>query len=189
MKHHLIFEGAELAGKSWVMSQIYNYLQTKYKKSKYILDGCHWFNADNGIFGTKNSQKVVDGYLNIFQALKNENVIVEKFFIADQIYHYLYHQKNLDYTEVEKKLLDLNFKIILITFPEDKKVLEKRIQDRLNIYPHYKNILHDIDWYINQQKEYQARLEKSKIPYFIVKTNILPDEKLIFDILSWIKEK
>jgi len=31
MKHHLIFEGAELAGKTWLMSQIYNYLQPKYK--------------------------------------------------------------------------------------------------------------------------------------------------------------
>ena len=41
MIHHLIFEGAELSGKSWIMSQIYNYLEPKYNQSKDILDGCH----------------------------------------------------------------------------------------------------------------------------------------------------
>jgi len=53
------------------------------------MDGCHWFNADNGVFGTKNSFKVIDGYLQIFKALENSNLIVEKFFLADKIYHNL----------------------------------------------------------------------------------------------------
>ena len=51
--HHLIFEGAELSGKSWLISQVYNYLEPKYNQSDFILDGCNWFNCDVGIYGTK----------------------------------------------------------------------------------------------------------------------------------------
>ena len=60
--HHLIFEGAELAGKSWIMSQIYDQLEPKYNKNKVVLDGCHWFNSDVGIFGTEFGRPVIDHY-------------------------------------------------------------------------------------------------------------------------------
>ena len=65
MAHHLIFEGAELAGKSWIMSQVYNHLQAKYNESKFIMDGCHWFNCDIGIYGTKYGNDVIKNYINI----------------------------------------------------------------------------------------------------------------------------
>ena len=51
--HHLIFEGAELVGKSYLMNNIYNYIEKKYNNTKVILDGCHWFNTDVGVFGTQ----------------------------------------------------------------------------------------------------------------------------------------
>ena len=186
MSKHLIFEGAELSGKSWLMSQIYNYLEPKDNKSGYVLDGCHWFNADNGVFGTENSRGVIDGYIKIFESLKNNNIIVEKFTLADEIYQKLHREKEYDYRDVNKKLKELDFKIILIVFPDDKKILEARIQDRLNLYPHYKKILQNVDWYINQQNMYKEKIEKCGLPYLIIDTNILPDQTLVDKIIDWI---
>lgn len=189
MKHHLIFEGAELAGKSWLMSQIYDYLEPKYNQNKVMLDGCHWFNCDVGVYGTKHGQVVVEKYLEIFEELKNKNLIVEKLHLADKIYRRLHFGEETDYSEIEKRLEKLNFKIILITFPEDEEVLKKRIQDRLNLYPHYERILQDPKWYIAQQREYRAELEKCKLPHLIIETNVLPDDSLVEKILKWIGEK
>ena len=189
MTHHLIFEGAELAGKSWIMSQVYNHLETKYNQSKLVLDGCHWFNCDVGVFGTKHGQPVIKSYLKIFKELKEENILIEKFYLADKIYNRLHWQKEINYSAIEKKLKKQNFKIILITFPEDEEVLKKRIQDRLNLYPHYEKILQDPAWYIKQQQEYLAEIKKTKLPYLIINTNVLPDHNLVEEILTWIKEK
>lgn len=186
--HHLIFEGAELAGKSWLMSQIYDYLEPKYNQSKNILDGCHWFNCDNGVFGEKESQGVIDGYLKIFSSLKNKNLIVEKFFLSDKIYHRLYNNKEINYRAVEDELDKLNFKIILITFPEDEEIIQKRLSDRLNLYPHYKKIMKKPSWYIDQQREYKKEIKKTKLPFLEINTDSLPDNKPVEDILKWIKE-
>lgn len=186
--HKLIFEGAELAGKSWLMSQIYNHLEPIHNKSGYVLDGCHWFNADVGIFGTPNGQSVINNFTNIFSDLKESNIIIEKFHISDQIYNKLHRNTKVTYPKIEEKLLSLNFKTILITFPENKDILEKRINDRLNLYPHYKNILKTPEWYINQQHEYLKAVKASKLPHLIVNTNQLPDDSLTKQILSWINE-
>jgi hypothetical protein len=141
----IIFEGAELAGKSWIMSQIYNSIEPKSRKSKNILDGCHWFNADNGVFGTENSRGVIEGYMKIFNSLSEGNIIVEKFTLSDCIYQKLHRGKDVDYSDINKELERQGFKIVLITFKEDRELLEKRIQDRLNLYPHYKEILREVD--------------------------------------------
>ncbi len=186
--HKLIFEGAELAGKSWLMSQIYNYLEPKYNKSGFVLDGCHWFNTDVGIFGTANGKSIINNFINIFQDLDNSNILVEKFYLSDQIYNKLHRKKIIIYPQIEKKLLELNFKIILVTFPEDKKIIRNRIKDRLNLYPHYKNILNNEEWYIQQQKEYIKAIKNSKLPFLIIKTDKLPDNLLTKKILKWIKE-
>jgi len=188
MKHHLIFEGAELAGKSWLMSQIYNNLEPKYNKNKKLLDGCHWFNSDVGVYGTKHGKIVINNYLNIFDELKNKNLIVEKLHISDIVYNRLHRKKEINYKNIENKLKKLNFKIILITFPNNKKILKQRIQDRLNLYPHYERILRSPEWYINQQKEYLKELKKSKLKSLIIKTNQLPDKSLVNKILNWIGE-
>ena len=186
--HHLIFEGAELSGKSWIMSQIYNYLEPKYNQSKNILDGCHWFNSDVGVYGTEFGQDVINKYLDIFNILRKKNIIVEKLHISDFIYNQIYNNKNINYKTEEQKLLKLGFKIILIKFKQDEKLLKKRIQDRLNLYPHYKNILKKPEWYINQQKMYDKAIEKSLLPVLEIETNILPDKKHIEKILGWIGE-
>lgn len=77
LNHHIIFEGAELAGKSWLMSQIYNYLEPKYNSGGYLLDGCHWFNCDVGVYGTKHGRPIIKSYLKIFKELKNSNLLIE----------------------------------------------------------------------------------------------------------------
>ncbi|NCF75020.1 MAG: hypothetical protein GWO87_00855 [Xanthomonadaceae bacterium] len=188
MIHHIIFEGAELAGKSFLMSQIYDYLEPKYNKNKKVLDGCHWFNCDVGVYGTKYGKPVIKNYLKIFQELKNKNLLIEKFYISDKIYNRLNNYREVKYKEIERKLFGLNFKIILVVFPENKRILEKRIEDRLNLYPHYERILRNYKWYIKQQKEYLKETKKSKLPYFIVETKKLPDNNLTKKILKWIKE-
>jgi len=189
MPHHLIFEGAELAGKSWVMSAIYDFLEPKYNKEKIILDGCHWFNCDVGVYGTDRGKKIIENYLKIFKVLKEKNILVEKFHLSDIIYNRSNRRKNIDYKRIEQELKKLNFKIILIAFPENKKILEKRIKDRLGLYPHYERILRDPAWYIFQQKEYFKEIKKTGLPHLIIRTNKLPEEKIIKKILKWIKEK
>lgn len=186
--HHLIFEGAELAGKSWLMSQVYEYLEPKYNRNKNVLDGCHWFNCDIGIYGTEKGAPVINHYLKIFEELADKNLIIEKLHLSDIVYNRLHRKIEVDYQKTEKRLHDLNFKIILCTFPEDKKLLEKRIKDRLNLYPHYEAILQKSEWYIEQQHEYIKEIEKTKLPYLIVEANILPDMNLLKKILNWIGE-
>ena len=188
MPQHLIFEGAELAGKSWLMSQIYDHLEPKYNQNNRILDGCHWFNCDVGVYGTKHGLPIIKHYLKIFQELRNKNILVEKLQLADLIYNRLHRNKEIDYTEIEKELAELNFKTILVCFPEDKKIIKKRIADRLNIYPHYEQILRSPDWYIKQQREYKEEIKKSILPSLIIETNVLPDHKLSKKILNWIGE-
>jgi len=189
MKHHLIFEGAELAGKSWIISQVYDFLEPKYNRNKAILDGCHWFNSDVGVYGTKQGKSIITNYLKIFTVLKNKNLLVEKFHLSDIIYNRLHNNKEIDYKSVEGVLKKLNFKIALITFPENKKLLEQRIKDRLNLYPHYERILRDPQWYIRQQQEYLQEIKKSRLPYLVIKTEKLPDQKAVTKILKWIGEK
>ncbi|MCK5412946.1 MAG: hypothetical protein KAI57_01080 [Candidatus Pacebacteria bacterium] len=189
MSQHLIFEGAELTGKSWLMSQVYDYLEPKYNQNKVTLDGCHWFNCDVGVYGTKHGKVVIENYLNIFKELKDKNLIIEKLHLADIVYNHVHKNQKVDYFEIEKDLVELNFKIVLVIFPEDEKLLEKRIQDRLNIYPHYERILQSPKWYIDQQRKYLEEIQKTKLPYLIVETNVLPDGSLVDKVLNWIGEK
>lgn len=189
MAQHLIFEGAELAGKSWLMSQVYNYLEPKYNQNKAILDGCHWFNCDIGIYGTKHGKAVIENYLRIFEELKDRNLIVEKLHISDIVYNRMYNNLEVDYGPVEERLAELDFKIILIAFPRDENLIKERIEDRLKIYPHYKRILHDPLWYVEQQDLYLKEIAKTKLPYLIVEAADLPDTSLVGRVLDWIGEK
>ncbi len=185
---HLIFEGAELSGKSWLMSQIYNHLEPKYNQSGYLLDGCHWFNCDVGIFGTPYGQPVIAHYLDIFEDLKDKNLLIEKFYLSDVVYNRMYRKAEIGYNKAVERLKQLDFKIILITFPEDEKLLEGRIKDRLNLYPHYQRVLKDPQWYTGQQREYLKEIEHCSLPVLTVETNALPDQKPVEKILEWIGE-
>jgi len=188
MQQHLIFEGAELAGKSWIMSQVYSYLEKKDNESGFVLDGCHWFNCDIGVYGTKYGKDVVDGYINIFKTLNKKNIIVEKFYLSDKIYNNIHRGAKIDYKKEEATLKRLNFKIIFIKFPEDEKVLKKRINDRLNIYPHYKKILQKPGWYIEQQRKYSTEMNKTSLPVLEIETTKLPDDKYLKEIINWINK-
>lgn len=187
MLHHLIFEGAELAGKSWIISQVYNSIETKYHQGKNVLNGCHWFNSDVGIFGTESGKFCIEKYVEMLKYLKNSNVIFEKLHISDIVYNRIHRKIELDYSKIEKKLNLLNAKIILCTFKEDEKMLFKRIKERLNLYPHYKKILRKPKWYINQQKEYIKEIKKTKLPYLIIDSSELPGDQPE-KILEWIGE-
>ncbi|MFA6306571.1 MAG: hypothetical protein WCV70_01615 [Patescibacteria group bacterium] len=186
--HHLIFEGAELAGKSWLMSEIYDRLEVEYNKSGYLLDGCHWFNCDVGVYGSRHGKPIIESYLKIFTELKDNNLLVEKFHLSDIVYNRLHRQKEINYINIEKQLKKLGFKIILITLPPDKKIIKARINDRLKLCPHYKRILRKPDWYIKQQKEYLKEVKKTNLPYLIIETKKLPDNNLTNKILKWIGE-
>lgn len=189
MTHHLIFEGAELSGKSWLMSQIYDFLEPKYNQNGFILDGCHWFNCDVGVYGTKHGKPIIKQYLKILGELKNKNILLEKFHLSDIVYNRLHRHKEIRYKTLENELLKLNYKIILCLLPENEKIIKKRIKDRLNLYPHYEKILRNPDWYIKQQREYLKEIKKTKFPYLIIKTNKLPDKKIVEKILKWIGEE
>ncbi len=190
MSHHIIFEGAELSGKSWVMSQIYNHLEPKYNTNKNLLDGCYWFNCDLGYFGTKSAPKIIEKYLDIFKELKDKNIIVEKFNLSNLVYDKLYSQINQSFfNKIDKKLKKLNFKVILLTFPENKELLEKRLRDRLNLYPNYERIAKTPDFYINQQKEYKEMIKSSNLDYLILESDHFPNQELVDKILEWLGEK
>lgn len=188
MNHHLIFEGAELVGKSWLISQIYNHLELHYNKEGHVLDGCHWLNCDVGVFGTKNGRFFLEKYTEILERMKNDNIILEKFFISDIVYNRINKKIELDYSDIEKRLLDLNVKIILCTVNNDKGLILNRIKDRLNLYPYYKRILKDPEWYLNQQKEYLNEIKKTKIPYLEIDMSEIPNQQHL-KILEWMGEK
>jgi len=187
MAHHLIFEGAELVGKSYLMAPVYDFLEKKYNKNKVVLDGCHWFNSDVGIFGTSFGKPCIQKYLEMLELMKEKNILFEKFHISDIVYNRLHHNIELDYTEIENRLKKLDTKIILCTYNEDEKLIAKRLKDRLGLYPHYKRILRDPKWYIEQQKQYLAEIKKSQLPYKIIDLTKIPNQKHK-EVLKWIGE-
>ncbi|MFH1030834.1 MAG: hypothetical protein V1770_06290 [bacterium] len=188
MRHHLIFEGAELAGKSWIMSQVYDFLEKKYNKEKNILDGCHWFNSDVGIFGTPNGKFCIEKYTEMLEKLKEKNVLFEKLHISDIVYNKMHHEIEINYTKIEKKLKKLDTKIILCKFKENIPLIKDRIRDRLKLYPHYERILQNPQWYIRQQRQYVKEIKKTKLPYLIVDCSHLPGNQPN-EILEWIGER
>ncbi len=186
--HHLIFEGAELTGKSFIISKIYDYLEKKYNSHPKILNGCHWFNCDVGIFGSAEGRRCIDEYIKMLEILKGKNVLFEKFHLTDMVYNKLYNNRQIDYSKQERKLKKLNAKIILFKV-KNKGVFENRIQDRLNLYPHYARILQTPDDYWQQQKLYLRFIKKSQLAYLIIDSSKLPNERIIAEILSWIGER
>lgn len=184
---HLIFEGVELAGKSFLMNEIYNILEpTLSSANPRLLDGCHWFNCDVGVFGSPAGKKLIKNYLKIAQDLKNKHLLFEKFHIADQVYNELYNQKKINYQGIEKKLKKLNFKIIFLYINEDERLFNKRLDDRLKIYPHYQRIAGKFADYIKQQRLFKYYIKKSRLPVLEINSSLLPNENIIKEITSWL---
>lgn len=189
--YHLIFEGAELTGKSFVISQIYNYLEKKHssKKYPYLLDGCFWINADIGIFGSAQGKLLIDNYLSLAKKLKNYNIIFEKFHLTDQVYSWLYRKKIINYQKIEQELKRMNFKIIFLYIDPDTNLFKKRLADRISLYPHYNRIKQTPKNYIEQQKKYELFLKKTRLPYLKINTTEIPNKKIIKQILQWLEKK
>ena len=189
MAHHLLFEGAELAGKSWLMSQLYSRLEPKYHNSPFVLDGCHWLNADIGVFGTQAGPALAEAYVRILEILPASNLLVEKLHISDAAYQELYQGRKSDYTGLEARLKALDFKIVLVLFPEDEELLAGRLADRLRLYPHYDRIKHAPAWYIEQQRLYRRLCSVSELPVLELTAAVLPDQSLVNKLLTWIGEE
>lgn len=187
--HHLIFEGAELSGKSFLMSGVYDFLEKKYNKNKTVLDGCHWLNTDIGIFGTNLGKPCIEKFTEILEIIKAKNVMFEKFHISDIVYSRLHRHVEVPYAKIEQTLKSLGAKIVLCQFPENEKLIQKRLNDRLSLYPHYKRIAHNPQWYIVQQQEYQKEINKTVLPHITVDLSHLPDPKAVNKILEWMGEK
>lgn len=189
--YHLIFEGAELTGKSYIISQIYDFLEKKYssKKFPYLLDGCFWINADIGLFGTEKGKTLIKTYLTLAKKLKNNNLIFEKFHLSDQVYSWLYRKKRVNYQDIEKELYKLNFRIIFLYIDNDIQLLKKRLRERLALYPHYKRIIQKPEAYLQQQEKYEFFLKQTKLPYIKINTSQLPNKKIIKQIIKWLEKK
>ncbi|MFA5127049.1 MAG: hypothetical protein WC465_03575 [Patescibacteria group bacterium] len=188
-KHKLIFEGAELSGKSFVMSQVYNFLEPKYNSGGRILDGCHWFNCDVGLFGTAFGQATLNKYVEIFEELSGLNLLIEKFHISEAVYQQIYNNQAFDFSIIEKRLASLGAKIILTTFAEDEELIKKRLQDRINLYPHYQRVAQEPRAYLHQQTVFLDLLKKSSLPVLLLDSSVLPNPKIIGEILHFIGEQ
>lgn len=186
--HHIIFEGAELAGKSYLMSQVFNRIEPKYNSGGHILDGCHWFNCDVGLFGTAYGQVTLQKYLELLEALANTNVLIEKFHFSEAVYQKLYHNQQTDFSALEKRLKKIGVKIVLVTFDEDEDLLKKRLEDRLRLYPHYTKIAQEPAAYIRQQRLHLALLDHSQLEHHIVNASQLPNDRLVAEVLDWLGE-
>jgi hypothetical protein len=187
--HKLIFEGVELSGKSFLIHQVYDFLEKKYNSKRHILDGCHWFNSDIGIFGTNHSQEIIEKYVEMAEILKDRNVIFEKLFLSDQIYHEIDSGIVLNYRMIEERLLNLGAKVILCFVKNDEKIFEERLKVRISLYAHYGRINRKPKDYLKIQRKFLERAETIKLPILKVDLTDLPQNEALEKILNWIGEK
>jgi len=191
-KQHIIFEGAELVGKSFFISQIFDVLEKKYNTSNKILNGCHWFNCDNGVFGSSEGKKIIDEYIKILEVLKDKNVIFEKFHLSDAVYNQIYNKKKISYSKEENILKEMDTRLVLITV-ESVDVFKNRILDRLKNTPEYKRILQKPNKYWMMQEKYIEMFEKSSLEKIRIDMSFPLDKKFVKKqtkkVLSFLGEK
>lgn len=188
-KHHIIFEGPELAGKSYLMSEVYKVIEPKYNSGDYILDGCHWFNLDVGLYGTPWGQKALRRYMELLEDIKDTNFLVEKFHITETAYQKLYNNIDFDYRDIEVRLKKMDTKLVLVTYDAEESLIRHRLEDRLRLYPHYSRIAQEPKGYIRQQELYLNLVKQSKLDYLIVNASQLPNPSLVDKILKFLGEK
>lgn len=165
---HLIFEGAELSAKSFLISTIYPVLEKRDHTSPNVLDGCYWFNSDVGIFGTDKGPEIIEKYVEMAEILQSKNLIFEKLHISDAIYQKSYRGVDVDYNFIEARLKTMGFKIVLTVFREDEGLIQKKLKERLEKYPHYGRIAKPVDFYFKQQELYKTAVKSSSLPYLEV---------------------
>ncbi len=183
--HKLIFEGPELAGKSYVIHGVWDFLERKYNLTNTILDGCIWFNADVGIFGTDFGWPVIKKYIEIGNILKSKCVIFEKFHITNHIYT---NYKNSDvFTSIDQILYEEGFELIHVSSQFSTNEIQQRINDRLKSNSSYARIAKPPDWYKEKRDEYINLVNESKLKSYTVTNTYFPNnnhEK----VLRWLGE-
>ena len=182
----LIFEGAELVGKSYLISQVYNVLEQQYNTSPHFLNGCHWFNADIGVYGGQYGRMCIEKYVEMAEAMPDACIIFEKLHITDTVYHTLYAGGKIQYTDIEARLAALGARIVFCAITPDEQLFAKRLADRLNLYPHYQRIAKTPVEYVAQQEAYKEALASSKLPVLTIDTTNIQNPQLTDQILSWI---
>jgi len=183
--HHLLFEGAELTGKSFTIYGVWNFLEQKYNSGENTMDGCTWFNADVGVFGSADGPALVDAYMAIARKLAHKNIIFEKLHLTDFIYSGGAHAEA--FARAERALQELDFKLVLTEVAPNQALFEKRLKERLVGMPSYARIAKSPEAYINAQEQYRALAKKSCLPRLTVDNTQLPNDNAKC-ILRWIGE-
>ena len=179
----LIFEGAELVGKSTLTSATYQRLVHAYTSSNEILDGCYYLYCDIGIFSTPLARDYIFHMAKIVELMKQRNVVLDKFHLADEVYQQEYRGKTVSHRWVEDEILrPLGTRMILVTVSEEH--LEERLQQRLRSDPHYALIKKKFDFYKRMQERYLQAIQHTTLEWLMVDGAIPPEEN-VTRILSW----
>ena len=179
----LIFEGAELVGKSTLTSATYQRLVHAYTSSNQILDGCYYLYCDIGVFSTPLARDYLFHMAKIVELMRYHNVVLDKFHLADEVYQQEYRGKKVSHRWVEEDILGpLGTRIVLVTLSEDK--LEERLQQRLKTDPHYALIQKPFDFYKRMQERYLQAIQNTTLEWLQV-DGALPPEENVTRILAW----
>ncbi len=184
--HHLIFEGAELSGKSFLMSQVYPILESASSSPENFLDGCFWINSDIGVMGGEFGEAMLKKYVEIADILKDRSIMFEKLHLTDMVYRTLSGKSLPDYSHIENVLAELNFKIVLTTFNQQEDLIKVKLADRLSHFPHYENIAREPEYYFRQQELYKEFVKKSRLPHIEINLHTYSAEEIkpLFDWLN-----
>ncbi len=188
MRHLLIFEGGELVGKSYSISEVYNQLEEKYQTNNSILNGCHWLNCDIGLFGDQYGRLAIEKYLELVEQITDRHIILEKFHLSDMAYSLFYQKKKISYNDIESRLLELGARLIFCRTANNLEIFRERLADRLALYPHYQRIAKTPQRYLELQNVYQQLISESKLPTLTVDTTVLPNKQITKEILQWLNE-
>jgi thymidylate kinase len=179
----LIFEGAELVGKSTLTAATYQRIVHAYTYSNEILDGCYYLYCDIGIFSTSLAKDYLFHMAKIAELMRYHNVVFDKFHLADEVYQQEYRGKKVSHRWVEEDILEpLGTRIVLVTVSEDQ--LEERLQQRLKSDPHYALIQKPFDFYKRMQERYLQAIQNTTLEWIQV-DGALPPEENVARILAW----
>jgi len=187
MRQLLIFEGVELAGKSWVLSQLYPLLEGLGSTSPIFLNGCIWFNCDIGLLGDTYGSALMQHQIKLAQTIPDRSMIWEKFHFSDQAYRLFHGLEKISYNGLEDQLMALEAKVIFCQIRPDVELFKQRLADRLRLYPHYQRIAKSPEEYLRLQETYQQILADSILPHLILDTSQLPNTNLATRILDWLQ--
>ena len=179
----IIFEGAELVGKSTLTSATYQRLVHEYTTSNEILDGCYYLYCDIGVFSTPLARDYLYHMAKIIELMRRCNVVVDKFHLADEVYQAEYRGITVAHRWVEHEILrPLDTRLVLVTV--DAEHLEQRLEQRLRSDPHYALIQKPLDFYLRMQQRYQQAIEQTTLAWMRV-DGARPVEENVTEVLAW----